>query len=263
MSHKDDDHYTVYNSDCSDSEETEEMKDKYVTDTVGIGRHHGDRDKLHKFDILDYDFDIVQFQPGSMNSTHNNVSAIDKDGEIWFLAGFDNQHHKLNMGLEYGNKKEWNRKITRPIRTNFMRKANKFALKIQSSGAFVVAHVRDIITSEESIMLIRGYGEESQSYMQQANKMLKSFNSMTQSILSNLKDQLQILDLKSPCLKEFDSSDWRQAQLHLICRPDFKSLPTALHIEAIPQYESFLDNIDNDQEESKESEAAAGLAENS
>ena len=168
------------------------------------------------------------------------------------------------MGLEYGNKKEWNRKITRPICTNFMRKAGKFALKIKSSGAFVVAHVRDIITSKENIMLIRGYGEESQPYMQQSDKMLKSFNSMTQSVLSNLKDQLQILDLKSPCIKEFDSSDWRQAQLHLICRPDFKNLPTALHIEAIPQYESqLLDNIDNDQEESKEGEAAAERLENS
>ena len=81
-----------------------------------------------------------------MNSTHNNVSAIDKDGEIWFLAGYDNPQHRLNMGLEYGNKKEWNRKITRPICTNFMRRNNKVALKIQSSGAFVVALVRDIIT---------------------------------------------------------------------------------------------------------------------
>ena len=44
MSHKDDDHYIVYNSDCSDSEEMEEKKDIYVTDTIGIGRHHGDRD---------------------------------------------------------------------------------------------------------------------------------------------------------------------------------------------------------------------------
>ena len=93
-----------------------------------------------------------------MNSTFNNISAIDKDGEIWYLAGFDTHNHRLNMGLQYGDKKEWDRKITRPICTYFMRKAGKFALNIQSSGAFVVAHVRDIRTSEESIMLVRGYG---------------------------------------------------------------------------------------------------------
>ena len=129
-----------------------------VSNKIGIGRRHEEDGKINKFDILDYDYDIIQFQAGSMNSTHNHISAIDTDGEIWYLAGYDNQDHRLNMGLDYGDKKEWDRKITRPICTNFMRKAGKFALKIQSSGAFVVAHVRDIRTSDESIMLIRGYG---------------------------------------------------------------------------------------------------------
>ena len=65
-----------------------------------------------------------------MNSTYNHVSAIDKDGEIWYLAGYDHPHHRLNMGFEYGDKKEWNRKIILPICTNFMRRAGKIALKI-------------------------------------------------------------------------------------------------------------------------------------
>ena len=65
--------------------------------------------------------------------------------------------------------------------------------------------------------------------------MHKTFNSMTQSVFANMKDHLQIVDIKSPCLKEMQQiNEWRQAWVHLLCRPDFENLPTALHVEAIP-----------------------------
>ena len=88
--------------------------------------------------------------------------------------------------------------------------------------------------------------------------MHKSFYSMTKAVFANFKDQLSILDLKTPCLTELrNTTEGKQSWLHLLCRPNFENLPTALHVEAIPQYESCSENIDNDQEESKEVIAVA------
>ena len=78
--------------------------------------------------MLDYEPDMTSFTKVIVES--GAAVAIDDDGEIWILAGAQND--TFNLNLPAMNKKEprGRRSIERPIKTNFMRKIGCKAIDI-------------------------------------------------------------------------------------------------------------------------------------
>jgi len=103
--------------------------------------------------MLDYDFERVQFTK-IMGGKEANV-AIDTDGEIWYIGGLVNKDsYKNPVQVKANFSKNSVRYIDRPICSNLMRQANKFALKISVGTKHVAVLARDKLTGDIGVDLL-------------------------------------------------------------------------------------------------------------
>ena len=78
--------------------------------------------------MLDYDYELIQFT--QLCNNVGSLAAIDQYGELWFLAGKEDDHTP-SMGFDYESEESRKcRVINRPICSNHMRRLNKIALKV-------------------------------------------------------------------------------------------------------------------------------------
>jgi hypothetical protein len=102
-----------------------------------LGRAVTENEKKGDFHILDYEPEMTEFVQISVDA-HAAV-AIDEDGELWILAG--QQTYSFNLNLQSKDKNDRQnpeRKVGRPIKTNWMRKLNLKATKVKVGSTMIL-----------------------------------------------------------------------------------------------------------------------------
>ena len=140
---------------------------------IGIGREFTSektikekKDEENKQQRLE-DFHILSYEPSMTKFVKIEVGikailGIDEEGEIWILAGQQNEYANLNLPFpKHGRASNSRRAIERPIKTNWMRKMKAKATGLVIGTKYVLANIEHESTGSKSVVALDSFDTSS------------------------------------------------------------------------------------------------------